>query len=279
MNTDAQVVVGYDGSPDSLAALSWAAKLASLRGEAIVATTVIDPRETPRGVAWPESYWQEVEDKARQVLAEWPQVPARIERHVGHLVPRLVELSQESSLLVVGSHGHGLVAELLRGSVSQSAARHAAVPVVVVRPPFNDASGRIVVGADDSEPSERALEFACRMAQLTGDKLVVLRAWQAAPVVPNRYGYVPPTSNQGSIAGAEAALGRIVEDLRAAHPEIAIEGEIFHGAAERALVDAADNASLVVVGSHSHTAVGETLLGTVTKHVLHKAHCPIAVIH
>src|SRR5690349_14792102 len=42
MNTDARIVVGYDGTPDSLAALSWATKTASLRDEAVVATTIVD---------------------------------------------------------------------------------------------------------------------------------------------------------------------------------------------------------------------------------------------
>jgi nucleotide-binding universal stress UspA family protein len=278
MNRDAQILVGYDGKAPSIAALSWAAKVASLRGDPIVATTIIDPRETPRGVAWPESYWTEIEDKAREVCAQWPDLPVRTERHTGHLVQRLVEAARGSSMLVVGSKGHGLVGEVLRGSVSQSAARHAAVPVVVVRPPQNPESGRIVVGADGSEPSVRALEFACDLARLTGDKIVALHAWHPATAVTDRYGYLPPPSTD-TIDDAEASLGRMVDDVRAAHPEIAIEGEMFYGAAERGLVDASSNAALLVVGSRGHTAVGEALIGSVSKAVLHKAHCPIAVVH
>jgi nucleotide-binding universal stress UspA family protein len=278
MNTDAHIVVGYDGKPQSIAALAWAAKLASLRAETIVVTTIIDPRETPRGVAWPESYWTEIEDKAREVCARWPDVPLRTERHMGHLVPQLVKAARNSSMLVVGSKGHGLVGEILRGSVSQSAARHAAVPVVVVRAPDNPESGRIVVGSDGSEPSARALEFACDMARLSGDKIVALRAWHPATAVADRYGYMPPPTTD-TMDDAEAALGRAIDDVRSAHPEIAIEGEIFYGAAERGLVDASSNAAMVVVGSRGHTAVGEALIGSVSKAVLHKAHCPVAVVH
>ena len=278
MNTDAPIVVGYDGKPDSVAALSWAAELASLRGDALVATTIVDPRETPRGTAWPESYWAEIADQAREVCAQWPQVSTRIERHTGHLVPRLVEAAREASMLVVGSQGHGLVGEILRGSVSQGAARHATVPVVVVRAPDNPASGRIVVGADGSDSSTRALEFACDLARLTGDKIVALRAWHPAPVVTDRYGYVPPP-RADTIDHAEAALGRMVDDVRVAHPDLAIEGEIFNGPAERGLVDASSDASLVVVGSRGHAAVAEVLMGSVSKAVLHKAHSPVAVVH
>jgi nucleotide-binding universal stress UspA family protein len=278
MNTDARIVVGYDGKPDSLAALAWAAKVASLEGRAIVATTIVDPRETPRGVAWPESYWEEMEGRAREIFAQFPDVPTTVERHVGHLVPRLLESAQGSSMIVVGSHGHNLVTEMLVGSVSQATARHAGIPVVVVRPPVNPDSGRIVVGADGSESSTRAIEFACEIAALTGEKLVALRAWHPTTVVADRYGYMPPLSDD-SLDAAEGALGRIVDDVRRAHPDIPIESELFYGAAERGLIDAASNASLVVVGSRGHTAVGEALMGSVSKVVLQKAHCPVAVVH
>jgi nucleotide-binding universal stress UspA family protein len=278
MNADAHIVVGYDGKPGSIAALSWAAKLASLRGEAIVAATVIDPRLTPRGMAWPEAYWIDIEDKAREVLAAGPEVSFTAKRYTGHLVPKLLEAAEGSSMLVVGSKGHGLVREILRGSVSQSAARNASVPVVVIREAQNPASGRIVVGADGTESSARALEFACELAQLTGDKIVALRAWHPAAVVADRYGYAPPPSAE-TLDAAEGVLGRTVDALRQAHPDIPIETELFRGPAERGLIDASDNASLVVVGSRGRSAVEETFLGSVSRAVLHKAHSPVAVLH
>ncbi|HET7066985.1 MAG TPA: universal stress protein [Nocardioides sp.] len=278
MNTDAQVVVGYDGTPDSLAALAWAARMASLRGATVVATTIIDPRETPRGVAWPESWWEETEDKARKEVAPWPGLDARFERHVGHLVPALVEAAQGGSMLVVGSKGHGLVGEILLGSVSQSTARHAALPVVVVRPAHNPEADRIVVGADGSESSARAIEFACETARLTGQKVVALRAWYPATVVTDRYGYLP-MSTGNSAEEVEAALRQKVEEVRTAHPDVTVEGEVYSGAAERALVEASSNASLVVVGSRGRSAVAGALMGSVSRDVLHQAHCPVAVVH
>jgi nucleotide-binding universal stress UspA family protein len=278
MNTGAHIVVGYDGRPDSVAALTWAAKAASLRGEAVVATTIIDPREFARGIAWPESYWADVDDKARGVLAPWPEVPLRTERHTGHMIPTLVDVARNGSMLVVGSKGHGLVAEMLRGSVSQSAARHAAVPVVVVRAPQNPNSGRIVVGSDGSEASARALEFACEMARLTGDKVVALRAWHPTEAAPERHGYLPPPSVD-SMDAAESAVGQTVDQARGAHPEVAIESEVYAGPPEQGLIDASGNASLVVVGSQGRSAVDEVLMGSVSKAVLHKAHSPVAVVH
>jgi nucleotide-binding universal stress UspA family protein len=278
MNTDARIVVGYDGTPDSLAALAWAAKTASLRDEAVVATTIVDPRVTPRGVAWPDSYWDDIEAAAREVFAQWPNVPSSVERHVGHLVPRLLESAEGASMLVLGSHGHTVVSEMLLGSASQSAARHARLPVVVIRPSVEPESGRIVVGTDGSEASAHALELACELAERTGDKVVALRAWQPLTVLADRYGYLPsPSADSAEVA--EKDLARTVEELRDAHPEVAIEGELFSGAAERGLIDAASSASLVVVGSHGHHAFAEVLLGSVSRAVLANAHCPVAVVH
>jgi nucleotide-binding universal stress UspA family protein len=170
------------------------------------------------------------------------------------------------------------VGEILAGSVSQSAARHAQVPVVVVRPATNPNAGRIIVGADTSEASTRALQLACQTARLTGDKVVVFHAWAPTNIVAGGHGYMPPIELD-SMPDAEATLSRIVGQLRSENPDVDIEGEIYNGFAERGLVDASANASLVVVGSRSLGAIGEALLGSVSHYVLHKAHCPIAVVH
>jgi len=301
MNATAHIAVGYDGSPDSGAALSWAAKIAMLRREALVVTIVIDATENPRGIGWPSSWWNAVEDGARTVLDEFPDLEYRVVRHAGNKVSVLSEAGYDASMLVVGSHGHSVVGQVFLGSVSQSLARHARPPVVVVREPQTPDAGRIVVGYDGMEPSARALEFACTMAELTGDKLAVLHAWEPTVVshgswqpvtVPmTRYGYAPGVPGAapldrhedaslypGSYAVQRAQVEAAVQRLRTAHPDVALYGELVDGSAARALVDASMSASLVVVGSHGRNAVAETLLGSVSHAVLHKAHCPVAVV-
>ena len=135
-----------------------------------------------------------------------------------------------------------------------------------------------MVGADGSVASERAVAFGCEMARQTGDKLVLLRAWSPVTVPADRYGYVPPL-REDAAARADSALGRQVEQLRVDHPDLGIQGELVQGPAERGLVDASSSASLVVVGSRGHRAVAEPFVGSVSTAVLHKAHCPVAVLH
>jgi nucleotide-binding universal stress UspA family protein len=277
MNTNTRIVVGYDGSSDADEALAWAARTASLSGDEVVAVIAVDPRETPRGTAWPDSWWQDIEDQARAVLADVPTIRFRIERHVAPPVALLAERADDASAVVLGSRGHGAAGEIFLGSVSQGVARRARVPVVVVRVPQNLASNRIVVGVDGSEASIRALELACTRAALTSEKVLAMHAWFPTGVALDRYGYVPPVGGE-TVEQARASLDEIVAKAHADHPEVEIESVVRGDAPSRALVEASRDASLVVVGSRGLGAVAQVILGSTSHDVIHHAHCPVAVV-
>ena len=276
MNTDA-LIVGYDGTPDSDLALTWAATTASQTGGSVVVTIARDPLDNPKGVPWPESYWADVEDRARGLLTEGPDIEWKVEHHVGLPVGVLIDRAGDSSAIVVGSRGHGAIGEIFLGSVSQGVAGRAHTPVIVVRPQQNPESHRIVVGVDGSEADARALDFACARAARTGEKVLALNAWFPTRVAYDRYGYVPPLTGETAVE-AQAALDEIIGKARAGHPDVKIEGVIQGTAASRALVGASADASMLVVGSHGHGGVARVLLGSTCHDVLHHAHCPVAVV-
>jgi len=138
------IVVGVDGSAESIAALSWASRYAAAMGGTVRAvhawhypTAASVP---PVGVA-PGPVREETEQRMRDDLAEavakvYPDPSAAsVETKVsyGHPAPVLIEESQGADLLVVGSRGHGAFSGMLVGSVSIHCVNNASCPVVVVR--------------------------------------------------------------------------------------------------------------------------------------------------
>jgi nucleotide-binding universal stress UspA family protein len=135
-----RIVVGFDGSPSSLDALTWAARQAertSARLEVLMAW------EWPSSYGWavpvPEDFDPENDIRATLETALTPPrtshpgvvIDARVER--GHPAPILVEASKGADLLVVGSRGHGEFVGMVIGSVSEHCAAHAHCPVLVYR--------------------------------------------------------------------------------------------------------------------------------------------------
>jgi nucleotide-binding universal stress UspA family protein len=135
-----RVVVGVDGSPSSLDALSWAARQAELTAARL---EVVMSWEWPSSYGWavpvPEDFDPEGDIHATLEKILSPLRAARpglgIDARVvhGHPAPILVEASTGADLLVVGSRGHGEFVGMVIGSVSEYCASHARCPVLVHR--------------------------------------------------------------------------------------------------------------------------------------------------
>jgi nucleotide-binding universal stress UspA family protein len=138
------IVVGIDGSEHSLDALRWAAEEARLRGAhlQVVGTFTTPIMSTGYEVAVPdptdlqaasESMLAAAVDSVRMTGA-LDGVDLSSEVLEGHAGERLIALSEDADLIVVGSRGHGGFMGLLLGSVTTYVVNHAHCPVVVVRP-------------------------------------------------------------------------------------------------------------------------------------------------
>ncbi len=132
------VLLGIDGSPASESATAIAFDEASRRRVGLVALHAwsdLDESEWP-GVDWPAT-----QSMAEEVLAErlagWhEQYPdVHVTRVVVQAQParQLAQRSEEAQLVVVGSRGRGGFAGMLVGSVGETVAQMARVPVIVAR--------------------------------------------------------------------------------------------------------------------------------------------------
>jgi nucleotide-binding universal stress UspA family protein len=140
MATEGQlVVVGVDGSAESVAALKWAGAYAATTGSRLRAVMAwhypapVGP--APVGVV-PAAITNEVRQHVNEALDKTVAgagVDAEKEVGYGHPAQVLVDQSAGADLLVVGSHGHGAFTGMLVGSVSIHCVTHAHCPVVVVR--------------------------------------------------------------------------------------------------------------------------------------------------
>ncbi|WP_434994269.1 universal stress protein [Arthrobacter sp. Ld5] len=130
------IVVGVDGSEESIAALELAGSLVPLAGDVIRALTVW---QYPIGfgtfapISWnPDELAETALDHALSA-AFGDEPPCPVERRVlqGPTAQVLIEESRKASMIVVGSRGHGGFAGLLLGSVSSAVAERSACPVLI----------------------------------------------------------------------------------------------------------------------------------------------------
>lgn len=271
-----RIVVGIDGSSTSELALRWAAGQAGLTGadlHAVIAWDVAVAYDVP---VTGEFDW---EGEAAGTLAKTVEnvLGEADARRVIQLVVKgrpakvLIDAAGDADLLVVGSHGHGSFTSLLLGSVSQHALAHAECPVVVAHE-HRTSAGRIAVGVDGSPESEQALRWAARQARLAGAELHAVIAWQ----VPAAYGLALQEEpdwaahSSGTLAAAVA---------RALDPEDAdrVVQEVVEDHPAGALLSAAEDADLLVVGSRGRGRFTGMLLGSVSQHVAAHAACPVVV--
>ena len=136
------VVVGYDGSPASQAAVDWAAAQALRAGGRLDVVTAWEyPTSWGNTIPLPTGYDPAADAQAmvdpvvEQVRAAHPGLDVHAHVVEGHPGDVLVEASRHGVLLVVASRGHRALAGVLLGSVSQHCVTHAATPVVVYREP------------------------------------------------------------------------------------------------------------------------------------------------
>ena len=133
-----RIVVGVDGSEQSLSALRWAALIADATGASIEAVTAWEYPSTYGEPVYTDD-WRPDLDSA-QVLEDalteafGAHRPAALKTQILEGPARVVLLDESvgADMIVVGSRGHGGFAGMLLGSVSAACAEHARCAVLVV---------------------------------------------------------------------------------------------------------------------------------------------------
>ncbi|WP_338750682.1 universal stress protein [Janibacter alittae] len=285
------VVAAIDGSHRDPAVLDWAAAEAvsvgaplhlvhavdlgtplSAYGELLTSPDIVDKVEQ-------ECIRVATDAKARVVGAH-PELPVTTALPTGAPAGALLNASDGARLLVVGSARKTKAERIVLGTTSLSVVAHSPCPVVLV--PENcdtTGDGRVVVGIDGSEHSRLAFEHALAAAALRGKSVTAVTSWNVEVV--NGVVVTEPGSPEWEMVDTRyrTMAEATVAELRAAHPQIEVTVEVHHGRAADTLVEVAQGADLLVVGSRGRGGFRGMLLGSISQRVLGRATVPVAVLH
>ena len=137
-----------------------------------------------------------------------------------------------------------------------------------------------MVGVDGSQTSQRAVEFAFAEAALRKTGLTAVHAWTLPwlrSTLSIRHEVVNVT-RPALQQEAAAVLSESLAEIRQKHPAVPVVEQVVEERPAVALVEASHDAPLLVVGSRGRGGISGLLLGSVSQAVLHRAHCPVAVI-
>ena len=139
---------------------------------------------------------------------------------------------------------------------------------------------RIVVGIDGSEESKEALRWALAEAKLRRAPLRVVHTW-VFPFIAAGPG-LDPVLDADMIENARRLAEELVQgeldELADETAGVDIERAIVEGAAAPVLLEAAEGASLLVVGSRGRGGFTGLLLGSVSQQCAHHAPCPVVIV-
>ena len=269
------IVVGLDGSEESLVALDWAIGTAQLESRVLHLVHAHGRRHS-------------VDDEGAQVISSAkqrvsiaaPDVRVSSAEVDGPGESALIAVSRQAALVCVGAHGRGGFLPALLGSTARAVAASALCPVAVIRPPglSRDVARRVVVGVDESAGCHDAISFAFSQADIRHLRLTAVHAWHASDRLGLSAAITPSDRWRTEIGNEEAAMAESLAGWAQKYPDVELSRVSIRKQPAAAILAAADDAALVVLGSR-HPRPRPDLVGSPTvRRVLHDISCPVVVV-
>lgn len=288
------VVVAYDASEESAAAVKWAAVVAKRRNAPLTVITatgwedlnLFEDRD--KAVAVSQRLVQTTAEEGAQIARDEADIDVHAAAVQQGVVAALEEASREAQLVVVGYRGPSKGRGLRGSSVASAVAMHAACPVAVVRSETTqlpDMTYPSVIGVDGSASSKIALAQAARWAEESNSLLRIVTSWRAPLLHPWSSITVDEETQQVQREGAVKASRKAVEIARQAYeyvhdnyPTVRVEQLVLEGRPSEVLVEASKDASIVIVGARGLGDFASLLLGSVSRDVIEQSESPVYVV-
>jgi nucleotide-binding universal stress UspA family protein len=292
-----KILWATDGSEEADNALSNARYLAGLSGAEIIGAHVI-PLPT---VLLFESLSDDVEFKnwIRKVEDEFTEKFAKIKKQLsksnikfegvllrGKPSEKLREFARKrnADLIVMGKHGHGIIASLLLGSETARVVKATDKPVLITK----DKKGRkkisyskILVPFDLSHKCHTALHAAMDIANAGGGHITVIYALRL-----DMYAQDVPAGAlniviKQSISELANEVDRMVQKYKGAK-DIKIKTEVVHGLSVASTISTyaeEKGTNLIVIHTHGRTGINRLIMGSVTDKVVNNATCSVLALN
>jgi nucleotide-binding universal stress UspA family protein len=242
------------------------------------------------GVAQAQAYLEEIAIRLRS-----PDVPVEIHVHQekeDNVAHSIVQHSQElnADLVIMCTHGHGGLRELLFGSKAQQALQQGTRSILLLFPREDDSVlpfklKRILVPLDGTTAHEPALPMAITIARTFGAELhlmlviptlATLSGEQVVSslLLPSTTRAILDLSQQDAVDYLEQAIARCHAEGVVAHAEVP-RGNIVPvvlGLAERLNVD------LIVLASHGRTGLDALFTGSVASRIAGRRIRPLLLV-
>jgi len=283
----ARVIVGYDASEDSEAALRHGVAEALSRDAELVLVNAVD--DMVLNSAWGVVFDPEtIRTSALELLGVGAQravdngLPAERIRtgvELGNPAAVLSRHSEAASLIVLGRRSVAEAERAFVGSTAVGVVGTAHCPVIVVsadNPVRTQRAGLIGVGVNTAAKGALALEWALQECDVHGGSVVVVSVAKAATGRLFRSGTVPPEVQEQLVEVTRERVAEMVRPLAEAHPGVRIQYEVSYGSPVDVLVARTDALDLMVV--EVQTTFPTYSVGGVTRALITHARCPVGTI-
>lgn len=195
----------------------------------------------------------------------------------GSIMEALVGQSASADLAVLGYHRRHPLLSTLSGALPGRFAARSHCATVIVPEDWDARDGSIVLGIGDDEMADTATEFALREAQHPRRDLDIIHAWQLPTPSWDAVGALIASADDLHDAHRDILAG-VATRAREAHPGLEIRDTLAEGPAATALLLAARDAELIVLGTHRRGPLSGLLLGSTAVDLLPRSAVPVCIV-
>ncbi len=279
-----RIVVAVDGSDRNRSAIHWAANEAAAAGCELELVTAVQDHASRVPHFSVHSQDQRAHDMLEAIRQDLLHVvteqEVRTHVAVGKPVEVLLDRARNARSVVVGKRGLGSFSRMIVGSTSIEVAGRAEAPVTIVPDGWahEDHQGSsVVLGIDPYLPERPPIQLAFSRADRLRVPVVAVHGWEAPTVYSGDAPAVAGTLTELE-QEARTEFDRVLESWKQEFPDA--ESRAVHADTHPAMavLTAAQEAQLVVLGRHGGGKPGGFAFGSVTRAVLHYADCPVMVV-